>query len=172
MWERTLTIGSGGKTFSVTGWKVGWATGPRALVAAVRTAKQFLTYVASGPFQPAVAVGLGLPAAYFDGLADDLRRRRDLLCDGLRGAGLDVHVPSGTYFVTADIRPLGAEDGMDFCRSLPGRCGVVAIPNVVFYDDAAAGRPFVRFTFCKRPEVIEEAARRLSRLGADRGGGS
>jgi N-succinyldiaminopimelate aminotransferase len=163
MWERTVTIGSGGKTFSVTGWKVGWATGPEALVTAVRTAKQFLTYVASGPFQPAVEAGLRLPPEYFAELADDLRLRRDLLCAGLREAGFGVAEPRGTYFVTADIRPLGEVDGMAFCRALPERCGVVAIPNVVFYDDAVAGRPFVRFTFCKRPEVLEEAVARLRR---------
>jgi N-succinyldiaminopimelate aminotransferase len=164
MWERTVTIGSGGKTFSVTGWKVGWATGPEPLVTAVRTAKQFLTYVASGPFQPAIAAGLHLPAEYFAGLAADLRGKRDRLCAGLRAAGFGVVEPRGTYFVTADIRPLGEDDGMAFCRSLPERCGVVAIPNVVFYDDAAAGRPFVRFTFCKRPEVLDEAVARLGAL--------
>jgi N-succinyldiaminopimelate aminotransferase len=163
MWERTVTIGSGGKTFSVTGWKVGWATGPEPLVTAVRTAKQFLTYVASGPFQPAVEAGLRLPPEYFAGLAADLRARRDLLCAGLREAGFGVAEPRGTYFVTADIRPLGEEDGMAFCRSLPEGCGVVAIPNVVFYDDTVAGRPFVRFTFCKRPEVLQEAVARLRR---------
>jgi N-succinyldiaminopimelate aminotransferase len=164
MWERTVTIGSGGKTFSVTGWKVGWATGPEPLVAAVRTAKQFLTYVASGPFQPAIAAGLRLPAEYFAGLAADLRGKRDRLCAGLRAVGFGVVEPMGTYFVTADIRPLGEEDGMAFCRALPERCGVVAIPNVVFYDDVAAGRPFVRFTFCKRPEVLDEAVERLRSL--------
>jgi N-succinyldiaminopimelate aminotransferase len=164
MRERTITIGSGGKTFSVTGWKVGWATAPPALITAVRTAKQFLTYVASGPFQPAIAAGLGLPPSYFTRLASDLRDRRDRLCAGLIETGLEVFEPKGTYFVTTDIRPLGEDDGIAFCRSLPARCGVVAIPCSVFYDDQSAGRSLVRFAFCKRPEVIDEAVARLKAL--------
>jgi N-succinyldiaminopimelate aminotransferase len=171
MWERTLTIGSGGKTFSATGWKVGWATGPAPLVAAVRTAKQFLTYVGSGPFQPAIAAGLRLPDGYFRALADDHRARRDLLCAGLADAGVLVHVPRGTPFVTADIRPLGEDDGLAFCRALPERCGVVAIPCAVFYDDADAGRPLVRFTFGKRREILTAAVARMRApvAGATRG---
>jgi N-succinyldiaminopimelate aminotransferase len=164
MWERTVTIGSAGKSFSFTGWKVGWATGPAALVAAVRTAKQFLTYVASGPFQYAAAVGLGLPDEYFVEFRDDLQRKRDLLASGLERVGFEVFRPQGTYFITADISSFGPEDGMTFCRSLPDRCGVVAIPNVVFYDDVDAGRPLVRFAFCKRIEVLQEAVDRLSSL--------
>ena len=168
MRERTVTIGSGGKTFSVTGWKVGWVTAPAALVTAVRTAKQFLTYVSSGPFQPAIAAGLALPDAYFHGLADDHRAKRDRLVAGLEEAGLDVFVPDGTYFVTTDITPLGADaaggDGLAFCRSLPERCGVVAVPCSVFYDDQAAGRSLVRFAFCKRDDVIDEAVARLKGL--------
>jgi N-succinyldiaminopimelate aminotransferase len=164
MWERTVTIGSGGKTFAVTGWKVGWVTGPAALVDAVTAAKQFLTFVASGPLQPAVALGLGLPDAYFEGVAASHRGKRDRLCRGLREAGFAVYEPSGTCFVTADIRPLGEEDGMAFCRALPERCGVVAVPNVVFYDDLDAGRPLVRFAFCKRDEVLDEAVERLRTL--------
>jgi len=166
MWERTVTLGSGGKTFAVTGWKVGWVTGPAGLVAAVTAAKQFLTFVASGPLQPAVALGLGLPDAYFEGVAAAHRGKRDRLCAGLRDAGFGVHEPSGTCFVSADIRPLGEEDGMAFCRALPARCGVVAVPNVVFYDDLDAGRPFVRFAFCKRDEVLDEAIDRLRTLEA------
>jgi len=166
MWERTVTIGSGGKTFAVTGWKVGWVTGPAALVDAVTAAKQFLTFVASGPLQPAVALGLGLPDAYFEGVAASHWAKRDRLCRGLREAGFAVYEPSGTCFVTADIRPLGEEDGMAFCRALPERCGVVAVPNVVFYDDLDAGRPLVRFAFCKRDEVLDEAVERLRTLAA------
>jgi len=166
MWERTVTIGSGGKTFAVTGWKVGWVTGPAALVDAVTAAKQFLTFVASGPLQPAVALGLGLPDAYFQGVAASHMAKRDRLCGGLRQAGFAVYEPSGTCFVTADIRPLGEEDGMAFCRALPERCGVVAVPNVVFYDDLDAGRPLVRFAFCKRDEVLDEAVERLRTLAA------
>jgi len=164
MAERTLTVSSAGKTFSLTGWKIGWATGPAELVAAVRTTKQFLTYVSGGPFQPAVALGLGLDDAFYAGLAPALQTRRDLLCEGLTAAGFGVHRPQGTYFVTADIRPLTDDDGLTFCRSLPERCGVVAVPTSVFYEDPASGRHLIRFAFCKRPEVLEEAASRLSRL--------
>ncbi|MEU7070761.1 pyridoxal phosphate-dependent aminotransferase [Streptomyces narbonensis] len=164
MRERTVTIGSAGKTFSFTGWKVGWITASPELVSAVRSAKQFLTYVSAGPFQYAVAEALRLPAAYFDGLRADLRAKRDLLSEGLAQAGFEVYRPAGTYFVTTDIRPLGAEDGFAFCRSLPERAGVVAIPNAVFYDHREAGAPFVRFAFCKKTEVLEEAVARLKQL--------
>ncbi|CUM40142.1 pyridoxal phosphate-dependent aminotransferase [Streptomyces gardneri] len=164
MRERTVTIGSAGKTFSFTGWKVGWITASPELTAAVRSAKQFLTYVSSGPFQYAIAEALRLPAAYFDGLRADLRTKRDLLSEGLAQAGFEVYRPAGTYFVTTDIRPLGADDGFAFCRSLPERAGVVAIPNAVFYDHREAGAPFVRFAFCKKTEVLEEAVDRLKRL--------
>ena len=164
MAERTLTISSGGKTFSFTGWKVGWASGPAALVRAVLTAKQFLTFVSGAPFQPAVAVGLRLPDAYFTGLRDGLHAKRDRLVEGLRAGGLTPYVPEGTYFVTADVRPLGYQDGVEFCRELPHKVGVVAIPHQVFYDDVEAGRPLVRFAFCKRDEVLDEAVSRLARL--------
>ena len=164
MRERTISISSAGKTFSFTGWKVGWVTGAPELVAAVRTAKQFLTFVSSGPFQYAIAEALALPDAYFTGLRAELARRRDLLSDGLAAAGLTVYRPRGTYFVTTDIGSLGESDGLAFCRSLPERCGVVAIPNVVFYDNVTAGNPLVRFTFCKQDEVLTEAVRRLGSL--------
>ncbi|HVM53319.1 MAG TPA: pyridoxal phosphate-dependent aminotransferase [Acidimicrobiales bacterium] len=164
MAERTVTISSAGKTLSFTGWKIGWAVGPAELVTAVRTAKQFLTYVSGAPFQPAVAVGLRLPDAYFDGLRRDLQAKRDLLCEGLETAGFEVFRPRGTYFVTADIRPLTDEDGLTFCRALPERCGVVAVPTSVFHEDPAGGEHIVRFTFCKRPEVLAEAASRLKAL--------
>ncbi|MCX4824648.1 pyridoxal phosphate-dependent aminotransferase [Streptomyces sp. NBC_01142] len=164
MRERTVSISSAGKTFSFTGWKVGWLTGSPELVTAVRSAKQFLTYVASGPFQYAIAEALRLPDTYFDGLRDDLRAKRDLLSTGLAAAGFEVYRPSGTYFVTTDIRPLGESDGFAFCRALPERCGVVAIPNAVFYDHREQGAPFVRFAFCKREPILQEAVTRLKAL--------
>ncbi|MCX5141249.1 MULTISPECIES: pyridoxal phosphate-dependent aminotransferase [unclassified Streptomyces] len=165
MRERTVTISSAGKTFSFTGWKVGWITASPELVAAVRSAKQFLTYVSAGPFQYAVAEALRLPDSYFDTLRADLRAKRDLLSTGLAEAGFEVYRPAGTYFVTTDIRPLDpAGDGFAFCRSLPERCGVVAVPNAVFYDHREQGAPFVRFAFCKRTEVLEEAVSRLKGL--------
>jgi N-succinyldiaminopimelate aminotransferase len=166
MRDRTVTISSGGKTFSFTGWKVGWVCAPPPLVDAVRTVKQFLTYVNAAPFQQGIAVGLGLDDAYFESFAADLRSKRDVLVTGLRDVGFDVFTPAGTYFVTADITPLGEHDGLAFCRSLPERCGVVAVPNVVFYDDEVAGGPMVRFACCKRTEVLDEAVARLRRLGA------
>ena len=165
MRERTLVMSSGGKSFNTTGWKVGWICAPPELLTAARTAKQFLTYVSSGPFQPAIAAGLRLPDSYYTGLAADLQHKRDRICEGLAEAGFDVYKPSGTYFVTVDIRPLRADgDGMAFCRELPHLCGVVGIPNVVFYDDKDAGRHLVRFAFCKRHEVIDDAVARLKGL--------
>jgi len=164
MRERTITISSGGKTFAFTGWKVGWACAAPPLIDAVRTVKQFLTYVNAAPLQPAIALGLGLPDRYYEELAAALEAKRDLLCAGLDQAGFEVFRPAGTYFVTADIRPLGETDGMAFCTAMPDRCGVVAIPTQVFYADPARGRHLVRFTFCKREEVLEEAVARLQKL--------
>jgi N-succinyldiaminopimelate aminotransferase len=164
MAERTLTVSSAGKTFSFTGWKIGWVCGPEALVTAVRTAKQFMTYVNGAPFQPAVAIGLGLPDEFFSGAASDLALRRNRLCDGLKSAGFDVIRPMATYFAMVDVSPVGEVDGVEFCRRLPERCGVVAVPASVLYDDRDAGRSLVRFAFCKRPEVIDEAVRRLLRF--------
>jgi N-succinyldiaminopimelate aminotransferase len=161
MAERTVTIGSAGKSLSMTGWKVGWATGPADLIAAVRVVRQHLSYVSSGPFQWAVAEGLALPDSYWHGFADQLQSQRDLLCAGLTAAGLSVTVPQGTYFATTDVRPLGYDDGWAFCRDLPDRAGVVAIPHEVFHDDPDAGKPYVRWAFCKRPEVLTEAVGRL-----------
>jgi len=161
---RTLTISSAGKTFSFTGWKVGWATGPAHLTRALMMAKQFITYVSGAPFQPAVATGLRLPDSYFEELRAGLRGKRDRLVGGLRSVGFEVYEPQGTYFVTADVRPLGYDDGVEFCRDLPHKAGVVAIPHQVFYDDVEAGRPLVRFAFCKRDEVLDEAVSRLGRL--------
>jgi N-succinyldiaminopimelate aminotransferase len=161
MADRTIRISSAGKTFSCTGWKVGWATGPAMLVSAVLRVKQFLTFVNAAPLQPAVAVALDLPDGYVTAFRDGLQARRDQLVAGLVDAGFAVQPSEGTYFVTADITPLGGSDGVAFCRDLPKRCGVVAVPTQVFYDDQDAGRHLVRFAFCKREEVIAEAARRL-----------
>ncbi len=164
MRDRVVTISSAGKTFSFTGWKIGWVCAAPPLLTAVRTAKQFLTYVNGAPFQHAVAHALTLGGDYFAGFVADMRAKRDLLVAGLDAAGFRVFPPAGTYFVTVDITPFGETDGLAFCRSLPERCGVVAVPNVVFYDDVAAGGPLVRFTFCKRLEVLEEACGRLATL--------
>jgi N-succinyldiaminopimelate aminotransferase len=162
---RVVSVGSAGKTFSFTGWKVGWATATPELIGAVRTTKQFLTYVSSGPFQYAVAQALELPDSYYTEMAADLKAKRDLMAVGLKEIGFGVYQPDGTYFITADIAPLGEQDAMDFCRALPDRAGVVAIPSAVFYDDhPEEGRTLVRFAFCKRPEVLKEALSRLSVL--------
>lgn len=167
MRERTLTISSGGKTFNTTGWKVGWLCGPAHLVGAARTAKQFLTYVSSGPFQPAIAVGLGLPNEFFAGIAADLQAKRDRLLPGLVEAGFEVFGTQSTYFVTVDIRPLRPDgDGMAFCLDLPHRIGVAAIPTEVLYVNRQEGRHLVRFAFCKRLEVLDEAVVRLKGLHA------
>lgn len=164
MAERTVSIGSAGKTFSVTGWKIGWVTGTPDVVTAVTTAKQFLTYVSGAPFQPAIAGALALGNDYFDGFRATLQAKRDRLCDGLTALGFGVFKPQGTYFVTTDVRPLGFSDGIEFCRMLPEKTGVVAIPHQVFYDNVEAGRPLVRWAFCKQDEVIDEALARLAKL--------
>jgi N-succinyldiaminopimelate aminotransferase len=161
MSERTLTISSVGKSFSVTGWKIGWCSGPAPLVAATRLVKQYLTFAGGTPLQHAAAAALRLPAGEIRALADDLRAKRDQLCAGLEAAGLRPYVSAGTYFVNADV----GIDATEFCRALPARCGVVAIPTGVFYDEKEAAATLVRFAFCKRPEVIAEAARRLATLG-------
>jgi len=164
MAERTITISSAGKIFSFTGWKIGWACGPADLIAAVRTSKQFLTYVSGGPFQYGVAAGLHMADGFFHDYTEAMQGKRDRLCRGLTDAGFEVIEPQGTYFVTADIRPVGGHDGIDFCMALPERCGVVAVPTQVFYDNVDAGRHLVRFAFCKRDEVLDEASRRLATL--------
>jgi N-succinyldiaminopimelate aminotransferase len=161
MRERTVTISSAGKTFSFTGWKIGWVTATPELVSAVKTTKQFLTFVSGGPFQYAIAQALPLPDEYYATLRTDLQAQRDLLSQGLAEIGFEVYPPQGTYFVTTDIRPLGEHDGLEFCRTLPERAGVVAIPSGVFYDDKDAARTQVRFAFCKRPEVLSQALARL-----------
>ncbi|GAA4937729.1 pyridoxal phosphate-dependent aminotransferase [Actinoplanes utahensis] len=166
MRDRTVSISSAGKTFSVTGWKIGWVMAAPPLLDAVRTAKQFLTFVSGGPFQYAVAGALNtLGADFYTGLRDDLTGKRDLLAAGLTAAGFRVYQPRGTYFITADVAHL-ADDGLTFCRELPSRCGVVAIPSTVFYDNKAAGASLVRFAFCKQDHVLREAVTRLATLGA------
>jgi N-succinyldiaminopimelate aminotransferase len=164
--ERTITIGSGGKTFSTTGWKVGWLTGPAPLVSAITAVKQFLTYVNAGPFQPAIAAGLRLPDAYFATAADTLRRKRNLLSAGLGEAGFEVGRPDAGYFVIADARPLGIADAAGFCRALPTLAGVAAVPVTAFVkpEHRDGYRTLVRFAFCKRFEVLERAAERLAAL--------
>jgi N-succinyldiaminopimelate aminotransferase len=162
MAERTLTISSVGKSFSVTGWKIGWCSGPAPLVAAARTVKQFLTFAGGTPLQHAAAAALRLPPGELDALREDLRAKRDQLCDGLAAAGLAPIVPAGTYFINADVGTEAAQ----WCASLPERCGIVAIPTSVFYNDKDAAPTLVRFAFCKRPEVIAEAARRLAALSS------
>jgi N-succinyldiaminopimelate aminotransferase len=165
---RTLTISSGGKTFSFTGWKVGWVSGPAPLVAAVRAAKQFLTYTSPAPLQLAIAHGLGFPADRIAGFATALAAKRDLLCDGLAGLGHTVYRPSATYFATTDIAAVAPGLGArEFCLALPGRCGVVAIPSSVFYDpgDPEAGHTLVRWAFCKQEAVLRDAMARLASWG-------
>lgn len=163
MFERTVTIGSGGKSFSFTGWKVGWASGPASVIAAVRVVRQHLSYVSGGPFQYAMAAGLGLPDQYFTEFRTDLSAKRDLLAGGLSELGFGVLMSEGTYFLTTDVRPLGYADGLEFCRDIPHRAGVVAIPHQALCDDPEIGAPYVRWAFCKRPAVLEEALERLDR---------
>jgi N-succinyldiaminopimelate aminotransferase len=164
--DRTVTISSAGKTFSTTGWKIGWLTAPPVLVDAITSVKQFLTFVNGAPFQPAVAAGLRLPDAVFTGIAAELSAKHDLLAAGLRAAGFEVMRPDGGYFVIADAAPLGYEDAREFCLQLPELVGVVGVPVSAFVrpDHAAGYRSLVRFAFCKRRPVLEDAAARLAGL--------
>ena len=167
--ERTVTVSSAGKTFSTTGWKIGWLTAPPALVDAITTVKQYLTFVNGAPFQPAVATGLRLPDAVFTGITAELSAKHDLLAAGLRAAGFEVMRPDGGYFVLADAAPLGYGDARELCLRLPELAGVVGVPVSAFVrpDHAAGYRSLVRFAFCKRRSVLEDAAARLAGL-ADR----
>ena len=166
--ERTVTISSAGKMFNCTGWKIGWACGPAELIAGVRAAKQYLSYVGGAPFQPAVALALDTQDAWVAGLRGALQARRDRLAAGLSEIGFTVHDSFGTYFLCADPRPLGYDDSTEFCAALPEKVGVAAIPMSAFCDPAAAHADvwnhLVRFTFCKRDDTLDEAIRRLSAL--------
>ncbi|MBG6240088.1 N-succinyldiaminopimelate aminotransferase [Mycetocola sp. CAN_C7] len=166
--DRTITLSSGGKTFNTTGWKIGWATGPANLITAITTVKQFLTYVNGAPFQPAMATGLRLPDAFFTTIADDLAAKRDILAGGLRQAGFDLSLPQASYFIVADASALGVTDAVDFCRRLPHRAGVVAVPITAFVHESHRSeyQSLVRFAFCKKTSVLEEAAARLAVLSA------
>jgi N-succinyldiaminopimelate aminotransferase len=168
MAERTVTISSAAKMFNCTGWKIGWACGPAELIAGVRAAKQYLSYVGGAPFQPAVALALDTQDAWVADLRGALQARRDRLAAGLSEIGFAVHDSFGTYFLCADPRPLGYDDSTEFCAALPERVGVAAIPMSAFCDPAAAHADvwnhLVRFTFCKRDDTLDEAITRLSAL--------
>lgn len=162
MRERTLTISSAGKTFSVTGWKVGWACGPATLVSTVRAVKQYLTFGTGTPLQCAVACGLRDDMGWVAALRESLQSRRDLLEQALRAAGIQTYPSQGTYFLQFDARSLGYDDGAQLCRVLATGAGVVAIPSMVLYDDKDAGRSLVRLAFCKKEETLAAAASRLA----------
>ncbi|MEO7121835.1 MAG: aminotransferase class I/II-fold pyridoxal phosphate-dependent enzyme [Lacisediminihabitans sp.] len=164
--ERTVTISSGGKTFSTTGWKIGWLTAPRELLQSILAVKQYLSYVNGAPFQPAIAVGLGLPDDYFTQTAAILEGKRDLLSAGLQSAGFTVSQPRGSYFIIADAAPLGFSDAATFCRRLPELAGVVAIPVTAFVKSAHASEygSLVRFAFCKKRELLELASAQLANI--------
>ena len=164
MRERTVTISSAGKTFSVTGWKIGWLCAPPELTAAVRTAKQFMTFTNGTPFQHAIVEALRLGDDFFDEFTASYQARRDKLVDGLSGIGFEVFPPDGTYFVTADVRSVGFDDGFDFCRTMPAKLGVAAVPNAAFYIDPRRGQSLVRFAFCKTDALLDEGIKRLSAL--------
>lgn len=166
MRDRTVTISSAGKTFSFTGWKIGWVVAPARLVNAIQMAKQFLTYVNGTPFQYAIVTALEMPDGYFTDLAAQLRHKRDLLANGLQGLGFDVLATHGTYFLTTDISQISPVDAATFCLQLPELCGVVAIPSTAFFDTKALGETLVRWAFCKRDEVLIEAIERLGRLSS------
>ncbi len=164
--ERTVTISSGGKTFSTTGWKIGWVVAPADLLKAILAVKQYLTYVSGAPFQPAIAVGLGLPDEYFTTAAETLRGKRDILSAGLTAAGFAVSSPQAGYFVIADASPLGVTDAAEFCRALPALAGVVGVPVTAFvHPDRREGfESLVRFAFCKKVELLERASAQLATL--------
>jgi N-succinyldiaminopimelate aminotransferase len=171
MRERTVAISSAGKTFSVTGWKTGWVTAPAPYIRAVQTVKQFVTFTASAAYQRAIAYALRAEMDWVAAMRAALQAKRDRLMTGLESAGFTVLRPAGTYFVQTDIRGLGFADGLEVSRALPERAGVVAIPTQVFYDNVEAGRPYVRFAFCKRDQVIDDAVARLARFSGSEAAG-
>jgi N-succinyldiaminopimelate aminotransferase len=164
MAERTVTIGSAGKSFSFTGWKVGWATGPTDLIRAVRAVRQHLTFVSGGPFQYAIAHGLRMPDSYYEEFRQGLAHQRDILTSGLRDLGFAAVESEGTYFLTTDLGPLPEADSLTAARALPEKAGVVAIPLQVFCDHEGVGEHALRWAYCKRAEVLREALDRLSAL--------
>ncbi len=171
MRERTITISSFGKTFSLTGWKIGWAAAPPELTAAVRAAHQFVTFATATPLQHAAAAALSVGPEYYRGLAASYRRRRDYLVEELAGVGFGVRPPAGTYYVCADFRPLGFDDDVAFCRHLIEDVGVAAIPPSAFYENTRHGKSYARLAFCKKEETLREAVRRLHALcPRERGG--
>ncbi len=170
MADRTVTISSAAKMFNCTGWKIGWACGAPELVAGVRAAKQYLSYVGGAPFQPAVAYALNHEDAWVDGLRESLQAKRDRLAAALTDLGFAVHDSAGTYFLCVDPRPLGFDDSTEFCDQLPHRVGVAAIPMTAFCDPGGAPEAWkhlVRFAFCKRNDTLDEAIRRLRALTPD-----
>ena len=164
--ERTISISSAGKTFNTTGWKIGWIVAPAEILQAILAVKQFLTFVNGAPFQPAIAVGLALPDAFFVGIAAEMRRKKDILSTGLVNAGFTVAEPQGGYFIVADAAPLGYSDAAEFCRAMPALAGVVGVPISAFvrHDNRAEYASLVRFAYCKRESVLVDAASRLGAL--------
>jgi N-succinyldiaminopimelate aminotransferase len=172
MRERTITISSFGKTFSLTGWKIGWAAAPPPLTAAVRAAHQFITFATAMPLQHAAAAALSVGPEYYEGLASSYRRKRDFLVEELARLGFEVRLPAGTYYVCAGIGPLGFDDDVAFCRHLIEDIGVAAIPPSAFYENTRFGKSYVRFAFCKKEETLREAVRRLHSLSRRERGGA
>jgi N-succinyldiaminopimelate aminotransferase len=164
MWERTLTLSGAGKTFSCTGWRIGWAIGPARLHDALSRLRQFTVFASATPLQIAIAVGLGLPDPYFHRLASDYQSRRDFLIGSLEACGLKPTRPEGSIFILTDISGFGAASGREFCHQLAEELGVVAVPADAFYLHQDLGARVARFTFCQRRATLETAATRLEKL--------
>jgi N-succinyldiaminopimelate aminotransferase len=171
MWERTLTLSGAGKTFSCTGWRIGWAIGPARLLDEMARLRQFTVFCAATPLQLAVAEGLRFDDGYFEGLAAEYQRRRDLLAAALRQCGLEPSTAQGSFFLLSEITKITELDGREFCRELARGFGVAPAPADTFYLDPGRGRRIIRFTFCARPEILEAAAARLAEFSAERGAG-